>query len=274
MSRGDAYGALLDDLVAEEQSLDDLVDALDDAGWATPTPAEGWTVRDQVAHLAATEEWATLALNDPDAFRVALDRLNDDPENRSEEMRRGLLARRPPSDTDTLAWWQQGRAAMVDRLRTHGPKDRLPWFGPDMSAMSFATARLMETWAHGVDIADALGTNRPGTARLRHVADLGVRTRGVADVSRGLDAPTAPIRVDLAAPSDDDVWSWGPAEAPDSVLGPALDFCLVVTQRRHPSDTELNVNGAAAAEWIEIAQAFAGAPTGHRAPSGDRTRRG
>ncbi|MCJ7671932.1 MAG: maleylpyruvate isomerase family mycothiol-dependent enzyme, partial [Acidimicrobiia bacterium] len=186
MSRGDAYGALLDDLVAEEQSLDDLVNTLDDAGWATPTPAEGWTVRDQVAHLAATEEWATLALTDPDSFRVAVDRLNEDPERRAEETRHGLLARRPPAKTDPLAWWQQGRAAMVEHLRAHGPKDRLPWFGPDMSAMSFATARLMETWAHGVDIADALGINRPGTDRLRHVADLGVRTRGFAYVSRGL----------------------------------------------------------------------------------------
>jgi uncharacterized protein (TIGR03084 family) len=262
-----AYGVLLDDLVAEQESLDELVGVLDDDGWAGPTPAEGWTVRDQVAHLAATEEWATLALTDPLAFRSEVDRLNEEPEKRAAEMRRGLLARRPPPDTDALAWWRQGRSAMVGHLREQGPKDRLPWFGPDMSAMSFATARLMETWAHGVDIADALGVARVATTRLRHVADLGVRTRGFAYVSRGMVLPDAPIRIDLAAPDEDDVWSWGPAEAPDSVLGPALDFCLVVTQRRHPADTELSVTGAAATEWIGIAQAFAGAPTEHRAPS-------
>jgi uncharacterized protein (TIGR03084 family) len=274
MSRGGTFGALLDDLVAEEQSLDDLVGALDDAGWSTPTPAEGWTVSDQVAHLAAAEEWATLALTDADAFRAELERLNDDAETRAEELRRGLLARRPPPGADTLTWWRQGRTATLDRLRDHEPKDRLPWFGPDMSAMSFATARLMETWAHGVDVADALGVPPVATARLRHVADLGVRTRGFAYVSRDLEVPTTPIRIDLAAPEDDDVWSWGPAGAPDSVLGPALDFCLVVTQRRHPSDTDLHVTGRDAAEWIAIAQAFAGAPTGQRAPSGGRTPRG
>ena len=268
MSPVDAYGALLDDLLAEQESLDELVGALDDDGWCSHTPAEGWTVRDQVAHLAATEEWATLALTDPVAFRADVDRLNEEPEKRAQEMRRGLLARRPPPDTDALTWWRQGRSAMVGHLREHGPKDRLPWFGPDMSAMSFATARLMETWAHGVDIADALGVARVATDRLRHVADLGVRTRGFAFVSRGLHAPTAPIRIDLASPDDDDLWSWGPAEAHDSVLGPALDFCLVVTQRRHPADTELSITGAAATEWIGIAQAFAGAPTEQRAPRG------
>lgn len=263
----DPYRALLDDLVAEEESLDDLVDGLDDHGWAADTPAEGWTVRDQIAHLAATEEWATLALTDPKAFRDDVDALNAEPERRAAEMQRGLLARRPPRHTDTLAWWHAARSTMVQHLREHGPKDRLPWFGPDMSAMSFATARLMETWAHGVDIADALGIERVATDRLRHVADLGVRTRRFVYASRSIVLPDAPIRIDLAAPDEDDVWSWGPAEAPDSVLGPALDFCLVVTQRRHPADTELSVTGAAATEWIGIAQAFAGAPTGHRPPS-------
>lgn len=266
----DPYTALLRDLVAEEHDLDALVTGLDEDGWSTPTPAEGWTVRDQVAHLAATEEWATLALSDPDGFRAAFEQLATDPVARAEEVRTGLMGRRPPEGLEVLAWWQARRSEMIERLREHGARDRLPWFGPDMSAMSFATARLMETWAHGVDVADALGVDRAPTNRLRHVADLGVRTRGFAYVSRGLDVPTPPIRVDLAAPDEDDVWSWGPAEAADSVLGPALDFCLVVTQRRNPADTDLAVTGATATEWMGIAQAFAGAPTGQRPPTGRR----
>ncbi len=157
---------------------------------------------------------------------------------------------------------------MVEELRRHGPKDRIPWFGPDMSAMSFATARLMETWAHGVDVADALGVAREPTDRLRHVAELGVRTRGFAYVSRGMAPPDVPIRVDLATPDGDDVWAWGPAEAPDSVLGTALDFCLVVTQRRNPADTDLLSPAPRPREWIGIAQAFAGAPTTHRPSNG------
>jgi uncharacterized protein (TIGR03084 family) len=224
-------------------------------------------VRDQITHLAATEEWATLALTDAAVFRAEVAALDEDPVARAAAMRSGLLARRPPPDTDALAWWHLGRTTMVAELREHGPKDRLPWFGPDMSAMSFATARLMETWAHGVDVADALDAWREPTDRLRHVADLGVRTRGFAYASRGMAIPEGAVRVDLATPDGDDVWSWGPAEAPDSVLGSALDFCLVVTQRRNPADTDLLVTGPAASEWIGIAQAFAGVPTTHRPPA-------
>ena len=49
-----------------------------------------------------------------------------------------------------------------------------------------ATARLMETFAHGRDVADALGAHaRAATARLRHVCHLGVRTRGFAYLING-----------------------------------------------------------------------------------------
>ena len=266
----DAYPALIDDLVAEETALDEIVDALDADAWARPTPAEGWTVCDQVAHLAATEEWAHLAAVDEASFRRQLAEYIGDADGRDAEMQSGRLGRRPPDGTErtgwALRWWQAGRTAMVDRLRVLDARDRLPWFGPDMSAMSFATARLMETWAHGQDVADALDVVREPTARLRHIADLGIRTRGYAYASRGMTIPDVPVRVDLAAPGDDDVWSWGPAEAPDSVLGSARDFCLVVTQRCHPTDTELTIIGDAAWEWMGIAQAFAGGPTDQRPP--------
>ncbi|MFO7592286.1 MAG: TIGR03084 family metal-binding protein [Acidimicrobiia bacterium] len=265
----DAYAALLDDLVAEERSLDDLVEVLDHEGWARPTPAEGWDVCDQIAHLAATEEWAQLAIGDPDGFRRQRDDYLGDTDRRDDELRSGHLGRRPPGGTDdpgwALAWWRTGRAAVLDGLRALDARARVPWFGPDMSAMSFATARLMETWAHGQDVADALGVVREPSARLRHIADLGIRTRGFAYASRSREVPDVPVRVDLAAP-DDDIWSWGPAEAASSVLGPALDFCLVVTQRVHPADTELTITGDAAEEWMGIAQAFAGPPTGPRPP--------
>jgi uncharacterized protein (TIGR03084 family) len=133
-----------------------------------------------------------------------------------------------------------------------------------MGARSFATARLMETWAHGQDVADGLGVHRTPTPRLRHVADLGVRTRAHAFTNRGLGVPRGDVAVELEAP-DGTTWRWGSSDT-DLVRGTALDFCLVVTQRRHPADTELSITGAAATEWIGIAQAFAGAPTGNRAP--------
>ncbi len=122
-----------------------------------------------------------------------------------------------------------------------------------------ATARLMETWAHGQDVADALGTVREPSARLRHVAHLGVRTLGFAFTVHGLPAPQAPVRVELTAP-DGGLWTWGPEGAADRVAGPALDFCLLVTQRRHRDDLALTAVGEVATAWLPIAQAFAGPP--------------
>jgi uncharacterized protein (TIGR03084 family) len=145
------------------------------------------------------------------------------------------------------------------------PSTRLPWYGPPMSAASSVTARLMETWAHGQDIADALGVTRQPTTRLRHVAHLGVATREFSFRLRGLPVPAAPVRVELTAP-DGAIWAWGPADAPERVAGSAVDFCLLVTQRRHQADTGLLTSGRAAAEWLAIAQAFAGPPGPGRQP--------
>jgi len=263
---GNDYVALLDDLDAEEHSLDATVAGLDEAGWATPTPAQGWSVEDSIAHLAATEMWATLALLDPDGFRAELAGIAADADRRADEVRTGLMFRRPPPGVDTLTWWRDTRARAGALLRDRDRADRLPWFGPDMSSMSFATARLMETWAHGIDVRDALGVPTVPSRRLRHVAELGVRTRSWSYVVRGREAPAVDVRVELDAP-DGDIWVWGEADAPASVHGPALDFCLVVTQRRNVHDTALVVRGDAAHEWLAVAQAFAGAATPPRPPS-------
>jgi uncharacterized protein (TIGR03084 family) len=137
-----------------------------------------------------------------------------------------------------------------------------------MSAASMATARLMETWAHGQDVHDALGVPREPSDRLRHVAHIGVRTRDFAYLVRDLPVPSEQFRVELTAPSGE-VWTWGPADAANRVRGPALDFCLLVTQRVHRSDTALVADGADAEQWLGIAQAFAG-PPGPGRPAGAR----
>jgi uncharacterized protein (TIGR03084 family) len=251
------YRGLLDDLEAEEAALDGVVADLGEEQWRTPTPATGWDVRDSVAHLAFTEDLAQATLDDPDEFRVARDALLELGEE-------GLVgAGRSMPGGAVLAWWRGSRAAAATGLRALDGRDRLLWFAGPMSAMSFVTARIMETWAHGQDVRDALGHPPSVSARLRHVADLGVRARPFAFQARGLDLPEEPVRVELAGP-DRDEWSWGDAAATDRVTGPALDFCLVVTQRRNPSDTALDVTGPAATAWIGIAQAFAGPPTDHR----------
>jgi uncharacterized protein (TIGR03084 family) len=168
---------------------------------------------------------------------------------------------RSTSGAEVLARWRTDREAMLDTFRALGPKDRVPWFGPSMSALSFATARLMETWAHGHDVATALGRTLPVTDRLRHVCHIGVTTRGWSYVNRGEAVPEGDVRVELVAPSGAE-WSWGPQGAADVVRGTALEFALVVTQRRHLDDTSLVVEGALAEGWLARAQAFAGGATG------------
>lgn len=254
--------ALLHDLRAETRVLRDLLAPLEDAAWETPTPATGWAVRDQVSHLAYFDDAAALAACDPDRFRAEAAELTragpDFPD---------MIARRhrriPPPEL--LAWFDEARDRAVAALGKLGPAARLPWYGPDMSAASAATARLMETWAHGHDVADALGAAREPTTRLRHVAHLGVATFGFVFRLHGRDAPSAPVRVELSAPGGQ-TWTWGPPDAHDRVTGPALDFCLVVTQRRHRADTALEIRGPVAGEWMSIAQAFAGSPGPGRRP--------
>ncbi len=245
---------------------------LDDAGWDAPTPAAGWAVRDQVSHLAFFEDAATLAVTDPTAFNAfaeeAMARGGDPMED---HLRRG----RAMKGGDVLDWWRQARRRLFAASAGLRADARVPWFGPPMGLMSFLSARLMETWAHGQDVVDGLGLERLPTARLRHVAHLGVKARPFSYVARGRPAPDVPVRVCLTGPSGER-WEWdADAESQNSVAGSALDFCLVVTQRRNIVDTDLIVDGPTAREWLSIAQAFAGPPGPGRPPragSDGRTR--
>ncbi|GAB2965426.1 TIGR03084 family metal-binding protein [Amycolatopsis acidiphila] len=256
---------LVADLLAETRVLDDLLSTLDDAGWSRPTPAEGWAIRDQVSHLAYFDEAALLAATAPDRFRREAAELTALGPGFPDEV--AARHRELPGD-GLLGWFRRARRGFAEVFETLEPKARLPWYGPDMSAASSVTARIMETWAHGQDVADALGVRREPTGRLRHIAHLGVGTFGFAFSLHGRAVPAAPVRVELRAP-DGSTWAWGPPEAADRVSGPALDFCLAVTQRRHADDIALRVEGPVATEWMSIAQAFAGAPGPGRKPAGE-----
>lgn len=241
------------DFAAEADDLEAIVRA-PDADLDRPTPAPGWSVRDQLSHLWFFDQRALLALTDPDAFAADMERLIAaavDGTDLSVEAGRGVGA---PELIDS---WVADRRQLIDEARTRDPAERVAWYGPAMSARSFITARVMETWAHGQDIVDALGVHRDPTNRLRHVAHIGVRARPFSYAVNGREMPDSEIRVELTGPGGD-VWEWGPSESADRVAGSALDFCLVVTQRRHPADVTLDVTGDAATEWIGIAQAFAG----------------
>ncbi|RLK08886.1 uncharacterized protein (TIGR03084 family) [Micromonospora sp. M71_S20] len=255
---------LLADLADESQQLDDLVTG-PPADWGRATPSPGWSVGHQIAHLAWTDHVALLAATDAEAFLAAA-LAAPDPARLVDAGAEEFLA--PPSEL--LPRWRAGRAALADALSRVPAGGKLPWFGTRMSAASMATARIMETWAHGTDVADALGVIRPGTARLRHVAHLGFRTLGHSFAAHGRPVPTAPVRVELAAP-DGDTWTYGPADAADRVTGPALDFCLLVTQRRHRADLALAAAGPVADAWLDVAQAFAGPPGPGRPPTATAT---
>ncbi|TDV55287.1 TIGR03084 family metal-binding protein [Actinophytocola oryzae] len=247
---------LVADLRAEGDEIDALVRDLPPDGWSRPTPAVGWTITHQIAHLAWTDERALLSATDPDGFKaemasyIAEDNLDSIVDRESA---------RVADQTHLLDWWRSARDKLATTLLDLPPGTKLPWYGPPMSVASMVTARLMETWAHGQDVADALGVVRTPTARLRHVAHIGVRTRNFAFLTRGRQAPEEEFRIELLGP-DGELWTWGPEGATQRVTGTAHEFCLLVTQRVHRADTALVAVGEDANEWLTIAQAFAGPP--------------
>jgi uncharacterized protein (TIGR03084 family) len=255
--------ALVADLQAESAVLDAILVPLTQAEYLLPTPAEGWCIADQVSHLAYFDEAALLAAIDPDRFSAEAARQIAVGPSFPDQ----VAARyRDTPGAELRGWLAAARQNLLTEFAAIDPSRRLPWYGPQMSAASSVTARLMETWAHSQDIADALGIGRMATTRLRHIAHIGVSTIGFSFALRGLPAPERPIRIEITGP-DGEEWTWGPDGAADLVRAPALDFCLVVTQRRHPADTAVSATGPAARQWISIAQAFAGAPGPGRTPS-------
>lgn len=240
---------LLADLDAESRELDELVAG--QADWTVPTPAQGWTIGHQIGHLMWTDKASILAITDPEAFQAQP--LTPDIVDRT--------AAEAAELPDLLELWRDSRAKLRQHLARASGK--IVWFGPPMSPASMTTARLMETWAHGQDVADALGVTREPTARIRHVCHIGVRTMGFAFLLNGKAAPDQEVRVELEGPRGE-VWTWGPEDAENRVTGPALDFAFLVTQRRNRGELEVEATGPVAQEWLPIAQAFAGPPGGGR----------
>ncbi|MGZ4724820.1 MAG: TIGR03084 family metal-binding protein, partial [Ilumatobacteraceae bacterium] len=225
--------SICDDLAAEHDDLDGLVAGLADRDWLIETPAPGWAIRDQISHLWFFDQRAVMALKDADAFAADIQwLLVNGGTDASVEPGRSM----PPADL--LRRWRADRRRLIEVASMLDPSVRVPWYGPAMAARSFITARLMETWAHGQDVADALGVVRRPTARLRHVAHLGVRARPFSYAIHNMSMPAIDVGVRLVGP-DGDVWEWSlpsgtTPEIPENMVsGSALDFCLVVTQRRN-----------------------------------------
>jgi len=240
----------LPDLVAEGDELDALVSA--HADWTAPTPAAGWTVAHQIAHLAVADANVLIAMRTPDAFDAVRERA-EAAGSEGADLDAAQGAAKPRSVL--LEQWRAGRAELAAALRDIPLDQAFPWFGSQATATLMVPLRLMETWAHGQDVFDALGVAHRPTGRLRPVAALGVAGRELSFYAAQLPLPAEPFRVELTGPGGE-IWAWGPDDAEQRVQGSALDFCLRVTHRRSLTETDLTADGADASTWLEIARVF------------------
>lgn len=248
-----------EDLLQEQLDLDAIVADLSDDQWQLSTPSPRWNIADQIAHLTYFDVAAALAITDPEAFQVLANELLEIDDGLAADDY-SLQKYREMHPRELLLSWREGRAGLAAVAEDLGDKDRVIWYGPSMGSKSFLTARLMEVWAHGQDIVDTTGSKRIPSNRLRHIAQLGYITRSWSYINRGLNPVEESIFVSLTSPSGSK-WEFGSEKDLSSISGTALDFCLVVTQRRHVGDTGLSVTGEVATEWLSIAQAFAGPAT-------------
>ncbi|OBG02612.1 hypothetical protein A5772_07345 [Mycolicibacter sinensis] len=245
--------SILDDLTAEQAILDDLVHSLDEARWVTPTPAEGWSVRDQIAHLAMFDDVATTSLTGGGEARFA-----------------EILAAVNSGDTgfidtpagdrpgaEVLSAWRQARDGAAVAFRRIDPTTRVPW-GPNlMSAVSLCTARLMETWAHGLDCFAALGVQPVDTNRLRHVCHITYRAIPYALLRSGVAKPAAidDLVVEVSSP-EGAIWRFGRWGAPNRIDGTASEFARVGVRRMRLEESALRAQGPLAEVALRNLKAY------------------
>jgi uncharacterized protein (TIGR03084 family) len=247
---------VLADLTAETEQLESWVTPIESVDWTTVTTPEGWTVSHQIAHLAWTDRASLTAIGGGAPFDELINLAMNDPAGfidvETEEW-----SKLPPAEQ--LPRWQQGRAALVAALRAVPAGEKIPWFGPPMSPTSMATARFMETWGHGHDVAEGLGRTYPQNDRCKHVCHIGVRARANAYAMRGEQDPGTDIRVELIAPSGA-LWTWGGEDAENRITGNGYDFALLATRRRQREDVDVAAEGEVADKFLDVVQAFAGMP--------------
>jgi uncharacterized protein (TIGR03084 family) len=242
---------LVADLAAEQAALRDLVGDIDDDHWLAPTPAWGWDVRDTISHLAHIDEMAVSTVRGDDG---AINTVAERSASGEDLTYRGVLRGRNMGGPEVLAWWDASSAVERDVLLALDPSLRVPW-GIGMRAPSLITARLMETWAHGLDVFTALSREPVDTDRLAHVAWLATRALPYAYSVAGEEPPAAPLFVELTLPSGAR-WTFGPEDASDRIRGTASDYCRVFVQRRRVADTSLDAEGDAAARALAVARAY------------------
>ncbi len=246
------------DFLEESEALYTLLAPLDDTAFEARTLFKHWTINNILRHLHVWNIAADLSLTDETAFAEMLRSImNGSKGLRFTEVEAHYL--NGLSGGQLLSVWIDTVRATAAHFSAADPKMRLKWVGPDMSALSSISARLMESWAHAQAIYDALGIVRVDTDRIGNIVRLGINTYGWTFKNRKEIAPEPIPYVRLTAPSGA-VWEYGEALNAERIQGEATDFCQVVTQTRNIADTSLQIEGVNAERWMRIAQCFAGPP--------------
>lgn len=246
------------DFLDESLALDKLLEPLTETDFDLPTQFKGWTINNIIRHLHVWNIAVDLSLRNEAAFGQFV-----------AEMMAGVRGGKLPafeanylkglSGHALRGAWMERAAATAAAFSTAEPKLRLRWVGPDMSALSSITARLMETWAHAQAIYDVLGVVRQDTDRIGNIVRLGVNTWGFTWKNRRMEPPGPMPQLRLMAPSGA-TWEYGEPSGSGMISGSATEFCQVVTQCRNIADTSLEVTGEVAHHWMAVAQCFAGPP--------------
>lgn len=252
---------ILSDLVAEQQALDQFLQQVHERQWNLPTAAPGWSIHDTVSHLAYTETFAASAIEKGQTF-VDSEKVNDIDEWASRGPKEGKGKRYQ----EVIEWWRNGRAAVVDALSRMESTDRIAWVIRPMGAKAFATMRLMETWAHGLDIRAAMEGRLPepeegeeetngDSPRLRHVAWMAHRMLPYAFGDAGEEFPTSGIRVELMGPNYAR-YVYGPGDADAKITGIASEFCRVAVHRLDVGETGLKAVGDDAEMALKLLRTY------------------
>ena len=249
--------SVIADLTADADELDRLVADIDPQQWQLPTPAEGWTVKHQVGHLAFIFKIAGMAAGEPEAFGAMTTAVGTEP-GRFDAAVNGALEDYVNDPIEVLLnRWREAKTTAVKALAAVPADQIVPWLVNPLPPAVLGCAGMMELFAHGQDIADALGVTRAATDRLGNIVGFSVRTWDFGYQTRNLTPPTRPFRFEITAPSGA-LWTFGPEDAVDRVAGPALDFCLLTTRRRHRDDLAITAEGSEANAWLDIAQCYRG----------------
>jgi uncharacterized protein (TIGR03084 family) len=247
------------DLLAEYDELNAILSTLTEQQWQQKSLFKGWSIYDHVEHLHFFDLQGLNAIKQPKTFEHYVAQFKEKAKVQSfVEIARDHIGLQ--SHQQLLTKWSSTYLELIQYLQTFSTEQKLPWFGPPMSALSFISARLMETWAHGQSILDTLNIPRSGTERLYYIAELGVKTFSWSFKGKGLPVPAIKPFVELTSPSGD-IWQWNDPKSTSKISGSALGFCQVVTQTRNAADTNLMINGICAQQWLEVAQCFAGKPS-------------